>query len=181
MRETWAKRQSRKAQRMFRRQGGFTVFKIQDTGRTRQETQETWVWSLGWKDPLEEEMATHSIVLAWTIPWTEKPGELESIVPQRVRHDWTNLACMHTLLGISLKGRNVLFPFSFPLSIGWNIHVGLCGQGPHLRDNRTTKQKEPESRTVSLEHCCCIKFTSLNEKQIHSPLKPLLLWASVWI
>ena len=38
------------------------------------ETQETWVQSLGWKDPLEEEMATHSSILAWEIPWTEKPG-----------------------------------------------------------------------------------------------------------
>ena len=38
--------------------------------------QETWVWSLGWKDPLEKGMATHSNILAWRIPWTEEPGEL---------------------------------------------------------------------------------------------------------
>ena len=38
--------------------------------------QETWVPSLGWEDPLEKEMATHSIILAWKIPWTEGPGEL---------------------------------------------------------------------------------------------------------
>ena len=37
-------------------------------------TQETWVRSLGWEDPLEEGMATHSSVLAWRIPWTEEPG-----------------------------------------------------------------------------------------------------------
>ena len=73
---------------------------------------------------------------------------------------WLNQLSMHayTLLGISLKGRNVLFLFSFPLSIGWNIHVGLWGQGPHPRDSRTTKQKEPESLVVSLEHCCCISL-----------------------
>ena len=41
-----------------------------------QETQETWVWSLGWEDPLEEEMATCSIILAWRIPWTEESGGL---------------------------------------------------------------------------------------------------------
>ena len=41
--------------------------------------QETWVQSLGWEDPLEEEMATHSIILAWEILWTEKPGGLQSI------------------------------------------------------------------------------------------------------
>ena len=41
-----------------------------------QETQETWVQSLGWEDPLEEEMETHSSILAWKIPWTEEPGGL---------------------------------------------------------------------------------------------------------
>ena len=49
--------------------------------------QETWVQSLGWEDPLEEEMATHSSNLAWRIPWTEKPGGLQSIGSQRVGHD----------------------------------------------------------------------------------------------
>ena len=39
------------------------------------EMQETWVWSLGWEDPLEEGMATHSSILAWRIPWMEEPGE----------------------------------------------------------------------------------------------------------
>ena len=39
-----------------------------------QETQETWVQSLGWEDPLEEAMATHSSILAWKIPWTEETG-----------------------------------------------------------------------------------------------------------
>ena len=36
--------------------------------------QKTWVWSLGWEDPLEKEMETHSSILAWEIPWTEEPG-----------------------------------------------------------------------------------------------------------
>ena len=40
---------------------------------------ETWVQFLGWEDPLEEEMATHSSILAWGIPWTEEPGELQSM------------------------------------------------------------------------------------------------------
>ena len=40
---------------------------------------ETWVWSLGWEDPLEEGMATHSSILAWRIPWTEEPGGLQSM------------------------------------------------------------------------------------------------------
>ena len=47
----------------------------------------TWARSLGWEDPLEEGMATHSSILAWRIPWTEKPGGLQSMGSQRVRHD----------------------------------------------------------------------------------------------
>ena len=49
--------------------------------------QETWVRSLGQEDPLEKEMATHSSTLAWRIPWTEEPGELQFTVSQRVGHD----------------------------------------------------------------------------------------------
>ena len=49
--------------------------------------QETQVQSLGREDPLEKEMATHSSILAWKIPWTEEPGELQSMGPQRVGHD----------------------------------------------------------------------------------------------
>ena len=49
--------------------------------------QEIQVWSLGWEDPLEEEMATHPSILSWEIPWTEKPGELRFMESQRVRYD----------------------------------------------------------------------------------------------
>ena len=48
---------------------------------------ETRVQSLGWEDSLEKEMATHSSILAWKIPWTENPGRLQSMGLQRVRHD----------------------------------------------------------------------------------------------
>ena len=48
---------------------------------------ETWVQFLGREDPLEKEMATHSSILAWKIPWTEEPGRLQSMGSQRVRHD----------------------------------------------------------------------------------------------
>ena len=49
--------------------------------------QETWVQSLGQEDPLEKEMATHSSILAWRIPWTEDPGRLQSMELQRNRKD----------------------------------------------------------------------------------------------
>ena len=48
---------------------------------------ETRVQSLGWGDPLEKEMATHSSTFAWKMPWSEKPGRLQSMGSQRVGHD----------------------------------------------------------------------------------------------
>ena len=48
---------------------------------------ETWVRSLGWEDPLEKEMATHSSILAWKIPRMEEPGKLQSVGLERVGHD----------------------------------------------------------------------------------------------
>ena len=53
------------------------------------------VWSLGREDPLEEDMATHSSILAWRIPWTEEPGGLYPIGLERVRYDWSDLAHTH--------------------------------------------------------------------------------------
>ena len=49
---------------------------------------ENWIWSLSWEDPLEKEMATHSSILAWRIPWTEDSGGLQSMGFQRVGHDY---------------------------------------------------------------------------------------------
>ena len=56
-----------------------------------QETREMWVQSLGREDPLEQEMATHSSILAWRILWTVEPGGLQSMGSHRVGYD-----CMHT-------------------------------------------------------------------------------------
>ena len=58
-----------------------------------------WVQFLGQEDPLEQEMATHSSVLAWRIPWTEEPGGLQSMGSQRFRHDR-----VHTPLGETVSG-----------------------------------------------------------------------------
>ena len=63
---------------------------LQNVGKNlwaMQETQETQVPSLTWEDALEEEMATHSSILAWKISWTEEPGGLQSMGSQRVGHD----------------------------------------------------------------------------------------------
>ena len=48
---------------------------------------ETQVQSMGWEDPMEKEMAPHSSILAWEIPWTEEPGKLRSMGSQRIGHD----------------------------------------------------------------------------------------------
>ena len=53
---------------------------------------ETWVWSLGWEDPLEKGKATHSSILAWRIPGTGQPGGLPSMGSHRVGHNWSDLA-----------------------------------------------------------------------------------------
>ena len=58
----------------------------------------TQAGSLGWEDPLEKGMATHSSILAWRIPWTEEPGRLQSIGLQRVGHDRVANASTSTVL-----------------------------------------------------------------------------------
>ena len=71
---------------------------MQETWET-QETKETWVCSLGWEDRIEEEMATHSSILVWKIPWTEEPGRLQFTGSQRVRHTYIHT---HLLLTCSV-------------------------------------------------------------------------------
>ena len=61
-----------------------------------------WVQSLGWEDPLEEKVATHSHILAWRILWTEEPGGLQSMALKRVRHNPGNLALMSLALGLNI-------------------------------------------------------------------------------
>ena len=62
--------------------------------------QKMWVRSLGWKDHLEKEMAAHSNIPAWKIPWTEEPGRLQSMGSQRIGH---NLATEHRKLCDTIK------------------------------------------------------------------------------
>ena len=84
-----------------------------------QETKEMWFSSLGWEDPLEEVMATHSSILAWETPWTEEPGGLHTVhgVAKTCHNGggltYTQLACTHPLtnmcsyfLGTSTLCRN---------------------------------------------------------------------------
>ena len=72
-----------------------------------QKIQETQVQSLGWEDPLEKGMATDSSILAWRIPWTKEPSELQSTAPQRVGQDSINIAhmyaCTHNPVSILIE------------------------------------------------------------------------------
>ena len=63
------------------------VFLVAQRLKSLPAMQQTWVRFLGQEDPLEKEMATHSSILAWRIPWTEEPGGLQSTGSQRVGHD----------------------------------------------------------------------------------------------
>ena len=65
----------------------FSVFLVAQVVKNPHAMWETGVQFLGQEDPLEKEMATHSSILAWEIPWTEEPGGLQSTRSQRVRHD----------------------------------------------------------------------------------------------
>ena len=71
--------------------------------------QEMQVWSLGQEGPLEMGMVTHSSILTWEIPWTEKPGGLQSVGSQRVGHDWvTEHACLQVTSNTRYKCKSCL-------------------------------------------------------------------------
>ena len=91
-----------------------------------QETLEIRVRSLGREDPLERYMATHSSILAWRIPWTEEPGGLQPIGSQRVRHNWSNLACMQPEGSTRIKREATP-----PQNVKSNL-TGTGGHGPAL-------------------------------------------------
>ena len=78
------------------------------------------VWSLGGDDPLEEEMVTHSSILAWKIPWTEEPGGLQSTELQRVGHDWASIKKSR---GVSFK-KSLIYLFLAVLGL-LLLHVGF--------------------------------------------------------
>ena len=102
------------------------------------DLQETWVQSLGWQDSLEEEMATHSSILAWKIPWTEKPGGLQSMGWQRVEH---NLATEHTC-SLSWKKKNLKQSRENPEFfeyVHWWIYPNSLNYGAKYAGNQTFK------------------------------------------
>ena len=102
---------------------------------------ETRVWSLGQEDPLEKEMVTHACVPAWRIPWTEKPGRLQSMGSQRVRHDWaTSLSLSFTMnigVRVSFWASLVAQPVKNPPAM-WKTWVRSLGQEDPLEKGKAT-------------------------------------------
>ena len=104
--------------------------------------QETQLQSLGQKDLLEKEMATHSSILAWKIPWTEESGRLQSMGSQRVRHDWaTSLSLSWVLLAVG-ELLNLSLPQFFFCK--WKYHV-ICLFGLLWRSHELIFEKHLES------------------------------------
>ena len=95
--------------------GNLTATMVAQTVKNLPATRETWVQFLGWEHPLKKEMATHSSILAWRIPWTEESSGLQSVGLQIVGHDWA----IHTHTHTHTQRRPYLM--GFPGDSWWRI------------------------------------------------------------
>ena len=99
------------------------------------------VWSLGQEDPpLEEGLITHSSILAWRIPWTEETGGLWSIGLQRVRHNWSDLACTHAYPQKCSCSRDCRNKFQTQLIVKKTIGKGKYSSHPFRKKKKKTTQ-----------------------------------------
>ena len=101
--------------------------------------QESQAQPLGWEDPLEEKMASHSSILAWRIPWTEEPGRLEYMRSQRVRHDWATKTHTHThLWNLNFtRSPTIKIPLAYLLCITSKTPEAISSNTPHIcRDSK---------------------------------------------
>ena len=104
-----------------------------------QETQETWVQSLGWEDPLEKEMGAHSSILAWKIPWTEEPCRLQSLGSQRVRHDWAT----NSILYIHKHIYMLIFSYIYTHTYIYHIYILKIYLSHFMGSSLTFQTKAP--------------------------------------
>ena len=125
--------------------------------------QETRVWSLGWEDPLEKEMAIRSSTIAWKIPWTEEPDRLQPMGWQRVGHDWATSLSFTFLIQIQsvhskgdesqvFFGRN---DAKAETPILWPLHAKswLIGKDSHAgRDWRQEEKGTTEDEMAGWHH-----------------------------
>ena len=99
---------------------------------------ETRVWSLDWEDPLEKEMATHSSIHAWKIPWTEKSGGLQSVELQRVRHD-CHLGFTHTHTHIT---HHLALGYYRKTDLGWYFFVVVVVELKYIQSQQERELRE---------------------------------------
>ena len=128
---------------------------------------QTWVWSLGQEDPLEKEMVTHSSILAWRIPWMEKPHRLQSMKSQTVRHDWATSLSLYTeetantiedlfwflarialLVAMdSISSQNSVTVFS------WRVFPASWGEEQHLKECLSPQQSSWNKKKCGQRKC----------------------------
>ena len=104
------------------------------------ELQEMWVWFLGGNNPLQEEMVTHSRILAWELPWTEEPSGLEPIDSQK-SHTWlsTRTCMMQGRLGEAMILTRLGMLNAFQLMI-FSIYNGFSGTYPTINQGRSEQE-----------------------------------------
>ena len=125
---------------------------------------QTWVLSLLWEDPLEMEMATHSGILTWRIPWTEEPGWLQSTDSQRVGHNWaTNTFKVHLfpfLCGQSSELWQLMSRYS-PVFVELLLHLVFWYPCDSSQDMAQNIVYSPWERTKGLWLCLETQFNSV--------------------
>ena len=129
------------------------------------------VWSLAWKDPLEEGRATYSNILAWRIPWTEEPGGLQSTALQRVRCDWSNWAHMHnTLCFAQCKNNRIKMCFCSYLLV-WPWEALLASLKNFLRYSNCKMHSKISN--------ICVTLNSLVSKTQAHPQNTFFNWSGI--
>ena len=123
--------------------------------------QETWAQSLGQEDPQEKEMATHSSVLAWRIPWTEEAGRLQSMESQRVRHNWMTNIFTFTFFDYS-NDQGALLAFS----LRWKGEAKLLAIGSIVLYNYLIISSHLSTDKSFLSENWCLK-QSWSTKTVH--------------
>ena len=132
------------------------------------EMQETQVQSLGWEDPLEKGMATHSSILAGRTSWTEQTGGLQFIGSQRVGHDWLT----HT--------HNVIIEGAFQGLVKYVCPDLSFDQGTKETSSLWDFVREPDHLYPSWKHTFCGLKTGAKKKELYFPHRPSLRKAP-WI
>ena len=133
---------------------------------------ETWVQSLGWEDPLEKEMATHSSILAWKTPLMEEPGRLQSMESQRVAHDW-GTSLHFKLLNLDLESPSYIRAGRF-IKRCWVLTSGddIVSYGlwsPFLWDS-----------TEKIHHPFFLKYTCYLQKNFNTMLSCIISDSSIY-